>query len=62
MLINVDGHLNRDDLEKGSTLRIKHNFRQKTITVVCEILDAAIVNTIPKVTDLIQNAKGIIIN
>ena len=52
----IDGNFNRDDAEKGSTIRIMHRYRRQDFTVICEILDVAIVNTIPKVTDLIQLA------
>jgi hypothetical protein len=58
----IDGNSNRENLEKGSTIRIKHNYRNKTFKVVCEILDDAIINTIPKVTDLIQTTIGILLN
>ncbi len=61
-LSKIDGNCNRENLEKGSTIRIKHNYRNKTFKVVCEILDDVIVNTIPKVTDLIQTAIGISFN
>ena len=58
-LRHLDANFKKDDVEKGATLRVKHSFRQKSFTVLCEILDVAIVNTIPKVTDLIQTAIGI---
>ena len=51
-LKHIDGSFNRDEVEKGSTLRVKHIYRRSSFTVICELLDDAIVKTILKTTDL----------